>query len=444
MTSRSAAVQRTLLLRSGLAMLGLALAVGAGSYGLARRDLDQAALERARLGVELLRQGVERRLAAGEGPLARALENELEQPAAILPRATAGRFVALVLVGADGGESLRRTSPGGDGLPWEPLLGARREDGPVVLGRLRAAGRSLVAVAAPFAARGGESGAELRGWFELSGPALAELDRRARRSALLAAAVVLLTVVVLYPIVRALLERQAQAALSLLDANLESLAMLGSAIAKRDADTDAHNFRVVVYAVRLAEELAQPADAIRELIQGAFVHDVGKIGVRDAVLLKPGRLDEGELVEMRRHVEHGLAIVSRSTWLAGAATIVGGHHEKFDGSGYPRGLVGAAIPLAARIFALADVFDAVTSERPYHRPRTLEEALELLERGRGSHFDPALLDRFLALAPELHRLYADRDEAPRRATRALVERYFREAAGAAYPREPRIPPPDPR
>ena len=431
MPSRTAPVRRSLLLRTALAMLGLAGAVGAGAHWLGRRDLDRAALERARLGVEQLRRGVEQRLEAGEGPLARALERELDQPGASLPEGIAGRFVALVLIARDGAELLRVARSDGDGLPWQPLLGAAEERGPSVLGRHRAAERSLVAVAAPFEPRGLEAGAELRGWFELSDSALAALDRRTRWSALIAAGTVLLTALVLYPIVRQLLERQARLSIALLDANLEALATLGSAIARRDADTDDHNFRVVVFAVRLAEAVGLPAGAVRELIKGAFVHDVGKIGVRDAVLSKPGRLEPLELDEMRRHVEHGLEIVGRSSWLADAAAVVGAHHEKFDGSGYPRGLAGAAIPLPARIFALADVFDAVTSDRPYHRSRSLGESLALLERGRGSHFDPALLDAFLALAPELYRRFANLDEAPRREARALVARYFRDAPEAA-------------
>lgn len=408
-------------------MVGLALAVGAAGFWLGRRDLEAAVLERAELGVEGLRQGVDRRLAAGEGPLATVLERELGQPAAALPAATRGRFVALVLVGTDGGELLRVSREGGDGLPWEPLLAARGEARTRLLGRHAAEGRSLIAVAAPFDPRGGEIGSDLRGWFELSDLALVELERRAWQSALFAAAVVLLTALAIYPIVRDLLQRQAELADSLLAANLEAVATLGSAIAKRDADTDAHNFRVVVYAVRLAEALALPDDAVRELIKGAFVHDVGKIGVRDAVLTKPSPLDEPELVEMRQHVAHGLTIVGRSAWLAGAVPVVAGHHEKFDGSGYPRGLASEAIPLAARIFALADVFDAVTSDRPYHRPRSLEETLALLERGRGTHFDPSLLDRFVAIAPELHRHFANRDEEPRREVAALVARYFLES-----------------
>jgi len=425
MSDRTASVRRTLRIRTAVAMSALALVVGAGGWWLGRRDLERAIVERARLAAALLEQGVERRLAAGEGPLAAAVAAELERPATTLPPGSAGRFVALALVGADGGELARRTRPGAENLPWEALLVARGGSDLEVTQRHRAGGRTLVALVGPFAPAG--AGARLGGWFELSAEAEAYLESRARRSALLAAGVVLLTALVLHPIFRRLLERQAELSVELLDANLEALATLGSAIAQRDADTDAHNFRVVVFAVRLAEAAGLPDDAIRELIKGAFVHDVGKIGIRDAVLLKPGRLDPDELAEMRSHVERGLAIVGRSAWLARAAEVVAGHHEKVDGSGYPRGLAGGAIPLAARIFAIADVFDAVTSDRPYHRPKTLEQTLELLEEGRGKHFDPGLLDRFRAIAPALHARFANRDGEPRAEAAALVERYFREA-----------------
>jgi HD-GYP domain-containing protein (c-di-GMP phosphodiesterase class II) len=425
--SRTARVQRRLVVRTGLAALLLSLAVGALSHQLGRADLEREILDEARLRGDLLRQGVERRLAEGEHSLAGALLAELATPAVTLPQAEAGRFVAVLLLDGAGNELLRQARPGAAAAPWEPLLANPAADRPSpTLGRLRAAGQERVAVAVPFAAAGGSSHSELRAWFELSDQAAAALFARARRSAVLAAAVVLLTALALYTIVRRLLERQARLSVDLLDANLETLAALGSAIAKRDADTDAHNFRVVVYSAHLAAALGQSEDFLRRLIKGAFVHDVGKIGIRDAVLLKPGRLDEEEFREMQRHVEHGLEIVGRSSWLADAAPVVGGHHEKFGGGGYPRGLAGEAIPLAARIFALADVFDAVTSDRPYHQPKSLEDALELLEAGRGTHFDPGLLDAFARIAPELHAVFANRSAEPRQEALALVARYFRE------------------
>jgi len=123
-------------------------------------------------------------------------------------------------------------------------------------------------------------------------------------------------------------------------------------------------------------------------------------------------------------VPHGLEIVGRAGWLEDAADVVGHHHEKYDGGGYGRSLRGADIPLNARIFAIADVFDAVTSDRPYHEPMALQGALSLLDRGRGTHFDPALLDVFLGIAPDLHAAFANKSEEPRRELESLVGRYF--------------------
>ena len=120
---------------------------------------------------------------------------------------------------------------------------------------------------------------------------------------------------------------------------------------------------------------------IRILIKGAFLHDVGKIGIRDNILLKPGRLDEEEFEEMKRHVNHGLDIISKSAWLNEASAVVGSHHEKYEGNGYPAGLKGEAIPVLARIFAIADVFDALTSHRPYKKPLSYEETIDILMKG---------------------------------------------------------------
>jgi HD-GYP domain-containing protein (c-di-GMP phosphodiesterase class II) len=252
---------------------------------------------------------------------------------------------------------------------------------------------------------------------------------RVRRDALLAALeaflIVAITTAVLYPVVLTLIRRLARYSESLLDSNLETLALLGGAIAKKDSDTDAHNYRVTLYAVRLAEAVGLPDDEIKKLIKGGFLHDVGKIGIADAVLLKPGRLDEEEFRIMKTHVDHGLDIVDRSRWLKDAKEVVGGHHEKFDGTGYPQGLAGEAIPVGARVFAIADVFDALTSRRPYKTPFPFEETMRILDEGRGRHFDPKILDRFALIAGELHAEYCGReDDGLREALNAVVKRYF--------------------
>ena len=182
---------------------------------------------------------------------------------------------------------------------------------------------------------------------------------------------------------------------------------------------------MTLYATRLAEESGLSRDRIRDLIAGAFLHDVGKIGIRDDILLKPGRHTEEETRGMRAHVQHGVALLGTSEWLQHARDVVESHHERFDGGGYPHGLVGEAIPLNARIFAIVDVFDALLSKRPYKEPLGFDDTMRLLERERGKHFDPALLDAFHRIA---HRVYRETQEMSdatmSRAVGVLIEKYF--------------------
>lgn len=237
---------------------------------------------------------------------------------------------------------------------------------------------------------------------------------------------VLGTALVLLPIFGAYNRGILRLSRGLLDANIGMLTALGSAIAKRDSDTNAHNYRVTVLAIRLAEALGLEDAAIRQLVKGAFLHDVGKIAIPDSILLKPGKLDTEEFAVMKTHVVHGLDIVGSSDWLVDAADVVGGHHEKFDGSGYPRGLKGDAIPIAARIFAIADVFDALTSRRPYKEPMSFAATMDILADGGGRHFDPVVLACFTGIAPGLHeRLTRLGDDGVRDELRGLVMRYFK-------------------
>ena len=187
-----------------------------------------------------------------------------------------------------------------------------------------------------------------------------------------------------------------------------------------------HNYRVSVYSVALAEAIALPRTEIQSLIKGALLHDVGKLGIRDNVLLKPGKLDDNEFAVMKTHVEHGMDITSRASWLADAQDVVGGHHEKFDGAGYPHGLAGEDIPVNARIFAIADVFDALTSRRPYKDPLSFDATMQILEQGRGSHFDPGLLDAFSEIAADLYSEYGGHDDdRAKRQLESLSQKYFR-------------------
>jgi len=220
----------------------------------------------------------------------------------------------------------------------------------------------------------------------------------------------LATTLVLYPVILSLNREVLSASRDILQGNIETAAVLGAAIAKRDSDTGEHNYRVTLYAIALAEKIDLEHEQIRHLILGAFLHDVGKIGIPDAILLKPGRLNEAEFDTMKQHVGLGLDIIANSHWLAPAGEVVGNHHEKFDGSGYPQGRLGVDIPLNARIFAIVDVFDALMSERPYKPPMPLNQALDILREGRGQHFDPELVDAFGDLAEEVYRELLGRRE----------------------------------
>jgi putative two-component system response regulator len=182
----------------------------------------------------------------------------------------------------------------------------------------------------------------------------------------------------------------------------ETITRLARAAEFRDPETGAHIQRMSHYSALIADRLGLPAQRVEEVLQAAAMHDVGKLGIPDHILLKPGRLLPEELAVMRRHpvIGHDILKDSASAVVQLGATIALSHHEKFDGSGYPYGLAGDAIPLEGRIVAVADVFDALTSDRPYKRRWTLDAALALLRDGRGSHFDPRCVDAFFASLDE--------------------------------------------
>ncbi len=244
--------------------------------------------------------------------------------------------------------------------------------------------------------------------FVPSPSVLAAMERKTLYTVGAVAFVALATAALLYPVILRLTNRLVAFSRNLQAANFETLALLGCAVAKRDSNTDEHNYRVTLYALRMAEAIGLDAAGMRALAKGAFLHDVGKIAIRDSILLKPGKLTEGEFETMKTHVRHGLDVVARSTWLRDAKDVVGFHHEKFDGKGYPNGISGKDIPLTARIFTVADVFDALTSRRPYKNALSCAQALDILMRGRGKHFDPEIVDTFVAMAAPLHERYAHR------------------------------------
>ncbi len=177
----------------------------------------------------------------------------------------------------------------------------------------------------------------------------------------------------------------------------ETIYRLARAAEFRDPETGAHIQRMAHYSTLIAGRLGWAEEALDMLLQAAPMHDVGKLGTPDHILLKPGRLTPEEFGIMKKHTSIGWDILhgSSSPILQLAAEIALSHHEKFDGSGYPNGLRGDDIPLAGRIVAVADVFDALTSQRPYKNAWELARAIEFLEQGRDSHFDATCIDAFL-------------------------------------------------
>ena len=180
----------------------------------------------------------------------------------------------------------------------------------------------------------------------------------------------------------------------------DTLEALGAAIDLRDSPTAGHSRRVFLYSMELAKSIGGLEQEIRSIAMGAWLHDIGKLATPDRVLLKPGPLTDSEWEIMRRHARIGYDLVKSISFLAGAAEIVLTHHERFDGSGYPQKMKGDEIPFGARIFAVADTLDAMTSDRPYRAALPLQAAQEVIERGSGTLFDPLVAAAFLRVPGE--------------------------------------------
>lgn len=179
-----------------------------------------------------------------------------------------------------------------------------------------------------------------------------------------------------------------------------TMTSLAQVVEAKDSTTRGHLDRTHRYGLALAERVAPELAARPEVGYGFFLHDIGKVGVPEAVLCKPGPLDDAEWAVMREHPAIGAQIVSPIRFLAGAVEIVRSHHERWDGAGYPRGLRGEEIPLAARVFSVADSFDAMTSDRPYRAALPLQRTLAEIRDGAGTQFDPNVARAFLELVDE--------------------------------------------
>jgi HD-GYP domain-containing protein (c-di-GMP phosphodiesterase class II) len=422
-------VRRVLVVRLGIATAVIAVAVAAAAYATQRARLEREVADLGRRGVATLVERVRNVMEREGADVVSALREVVgrgEQPVVY----RAGRFVlfqvydrsSTVLVEGVAGDqpdiAQVRTFMASQPLAF-PTVGqdhvqaARINDG------------LLVYTVIPIVDRAGSVAAFARGMFAVSPEVAEQMRLTILLNVFLAVAIVVCVAALLFPVILHLTRRLADYSSHLLEANLETLAVLGSAIAKRDSDTDAHNYRVSLYSARVGEAMGLGRNEMQSLIKGAFLHDVGKLGIPDAILLKPGRLDDGEFTVMQSHVEKGVDIVQRSSWLRDGIAVAGYHHEKYGGGGYPHNLRGEDIPIAARIFAIADVFDALTSARPYKKPLDFGAAMDILEQGRGAHFDPAILDTFGPIARSLYDQYAGRGgEGLRYELAALVEQYF--------------------
>ncbi len=178
-------------------------------------------------------------------------------------------------------------------------------------------------------------------------------------------------------------------------ANRQALFGLAEAIEAKDPYTKGHCGRVAAYSLVLAREAGYPVDGLETLEFGAFLHDIGKIGIKDAVLLKPGPLDDAEWIHMREHPVMGFAIASKIEMLHPILPAVRNHHERWDGSGYPDKMVSEDIPLSARIVAIADAYDAMATDRPYKKALSIEECEAILKKTAGKMYDPDLIDVFV-------------------------------------------------
>ncbi len=291
--------------------------------------------------------------------------------------------------------------------------------------RLYVSGNIFIQVFVPLQEPDGAIAGYFEGVYKVDNSTMDEITDLIAGSLLLVVVCVFATTAILYPIIIVMNKDLIKLSADLSEANIGMLVALGSAIAKRDSDTNVHNYRVTIYSVKLGERAGINKEALRSLIKGSFLHDIGKIAISDNVLLKPGKLTEEEFEIMKTHVLHGVDVVDKYNWLKDAIDVVKYHHEKYDGSGYLSGLSGNDIPLNARIFAIADVFDALTSKRPYKEPYSYAQTIAVLQQCSAKHFDPKFLDLFIEISKDLYDSFSKADDSFLEAElNGIVRKYF--------------------
>ncbi len=180
-----------------------------------------------------------------------------------------------------------------------------------------------------------------------------------------------------------------------------TLEALGNALDLKDAETEGHSKRVTAFTIAIARAMQLPQDRIRVIARGAFLHDIGKMAIPDSILRKPDRLTAEEQKLMREHARLGYQMLRKIPFLQEASNIVYSHQERYDGSGYPRGLKADQIPTGARIFAIADTFDAITSDRPYRAAQSISSARREIQRYAGTQFDPVIVTVFMSIPEKI-------------------------------------------
>jgi len=256
---------------------------------------------------------------------------------------------------------------------------------------------------------------------------LSSIDRALREMQMSTSTIIALAAVLLWLVLRGVYVRSSRQIMSQSQALGAALAetertydttlqALSNALDVRDSETEGHSRRVVDYMELIIAELIVAPENLSTLRRGALLHDIGKIGVPDNILRKPAALSDAEWVVMKRHPDHGARIISQIPFLQDVSRIVRHHHERWDGMGYPDGIAAEAIPLGARIFAVADSFDAMTSDRPYRRAMSVKDARVEVARCRGTQFDPNIVDAFVRVPVE--HLDAIADDAPHTHSRA--------------------------
>jgi HD-GYP domain-containing protein (c-di-GMP phosphodiesterase class II) len=275
-----------------------------------------------------------------------------------------------------------------------------------------------------------DSNSELMGFLELGRSIPDWRNEQVTRIALFMSAIAAISAflcgLLIYPKVKDLIVIARNRKEQITEAHLNLIDAMGRAVAKKESSTGTHNYRVTYIAIRLGEAIGLSEIQIQDLIAGSFLHDVGKIAIPDSILLKPGKLDEAEWKIMKAHVEHGEEIVKGIGWLGPESqSVISGHHERWDGTGYPRKTAGATIPLLARIFTVADVFDAMASKRSYKEPMALSQIIEYLHEQSGKQFDPEIVSACEAIAVETFNTIADIDEDSAKSLLApLLSKYF--------------------